>query len=560
MLLELVVENYAVVERIRVQFHAGLNLLTGETGSGKSIVVDALGLVFGSRASADMVRSDTERARVAAIFETPRDRNFEELLGRAGVEIEDGELIVEREILAGGKSRAFLGNRPVTVALLREIAPFLGDIHGQHEQQQLFSSVAQLDSLDEFAGIGKQREQAGEVFRRWKALGGELEELERSEQEKLRMADLWSFQRKEIDAAALKPGEDVQLEQERVVLRNVAKLQEAANVAYGLLYEAQESVSSQLRMALKKLEDLAKIDTSLERVAETLRAAAIGVDEASDAVRDYQDHLEADPKRLDEIESRLALIERLKRKYGSGLEEVLAFLEDVRAKMEGIETAGARKTGLEQDLAQAAAEYVNCAAALTKARKSGAEKLAKKVETELGALALGSAVFRIEVREAAWSEDGADRVEFLISANAGEEPRPLDRVASGGELSRIALALKTSLGNAGANAKSVPRTLVFDEIDSGIGGGVAEAVGRRLKKLAAANQVLCVTHLAQVAGFADHHYSVEKREVKGRTVAEIEELTGAARTQEIGRMLSGQKVTAEALKHAEQLIRLGAAS
>ena len=554
------VENYAVVERIRVQFHAGLNLLTGETGSGKSIVVDALGLVFGSRASADMVRSDTERARVAAIFETPRDRNFEELLGRAGVEIEDGELIVEREILAGGKSRAFLGNRPVTVALLREIAPFLGDIHGQHEQQQLFSSVAQLDSLDEFAGIGKQREQAGEVFRRWKALGGELEELERSEQEKLRMADLWSFQRKEIDAAALKPGEDVQLEQERVVLRNVAKLQEAANVAYGLLYEAQESVSSQLRMALKKLEDLAKIDTSLERVAETLRAAAIGVDEASDAVRDYQDHLEADPKRLDEIESRLALIERLKRKYGSGLEEVLAFLEDVRAKMEGIETAGARKTGLEQDLAQAAAEYVNCAAALTKARKSGAEKLAKKVETELGALALGSAVFRIEVREAAWSEDGADRVEFLISANAGEEPRPLDRVASGGELSRIALALKTSLGNAGANAKSVPRTLVFDEIDSGIGGGVAEAVGRRLKKLAAANQVLCVTHLAQVAGFADHHYSVEKREVKGRTVAEIEELTGAARTQEIGRMLSGQKVTAEALKHAEQLIRLGAAS
>jgi len=226
--------------------------------------------------------------------------------------------------------------------------------------------------------------------------------------------------------------------------------------------------------------------------------------------------------------------------------------------MEAIETAGERKARLEQALAESSAAYARCAGALTKARQAAAEKLAKKVEPELDALALESAVFRIEVREAAWSEDGADRVEFLISANAGEEPRALDKVASGGELSRIALALKTSLGQAG-KSKGVPRTLVFDEIDSGIGGGVAEAVGRRLKKLAAANQVLCVTHLAQVAGFADHHYSVEKREVKGRTVAEIEELTGEARTREIGRMLSGQKVTAEALKHAEQLIRLGAA-
>ncbi len=552
------VENYAVVERIRVQFHAGLNLLTGETGSGKSIVVDALGLVLGGRASADMVRSDTERARVAAIFETPREPALLGLLERAGVPVEDGELIVEREVLAGGKSRAFLGNRPVTVALLREIAPFLGDIHGQHEQQQLFSSAAQLESLDEFAGLEKQRGEVADLFRRWKAVESELEELNRSEQEKLRMADLWSFQRKEIDTAALKPGEDAQLEQERGVLRNVAKLQENANAAYTALYEAQESVSSQLRTALKRLEDLAKIDGSLERVVETLRTAAIGVDDASDSIRDYLEKLEADPKRLDEIESRLALIERLKRKYGSTLDDVLAFLEDVRAKMEAIESAGERKAKLEQDLTQASAAYAEHAGALTKARKAGAEKLAKKVETELGALALGSAVFRIEVREASWSEDGADRVEFLISANAGEEPRALDKVASGGELSRIALALKTSLGQA-AKANGVPRTLVFDEIDSGIGGGVAEAVGRRLKKLAASNQVLCVTHLAQVAGFADHHYSVEKREVKGRTVAEIEELTGEARTREIGRMLSGQTVTAEALKHAEQLIRLGAA-
>jgi DNA repair protein RecN (Recombination protein N) len=557
-LLELVVENYAVVERVRVEFHAGLNLLTGETGSGKSIVVDALGLVLGGRASADMVRSDTERARVAAIFETPQEPVLLGLLERAGVPLEEDELIIEREILAGGKSRAFLGNRPVTLALLREIAPFLGDIHGQHEQQQLFSSAAQLHSLDEFAGLDPQREEVAGLFARWKGIESDLEELKRSEQEKLRMADLWSFQRKEIDAAALRPGEDAQLEQERAVLRNVARLQENANSAYNALYEAQESVSSQLRTALKKVEDLAKIDLSLKRVVETLGSAVIGVDEASDAIRDYLDKLEPDPKRLDEVEARLALMEGLKRKYGSSLGDVLTFLENLESRMEAIETAGERKAKLEQELAQASASYAALAAVLTAARKAGAEKLAKKVETELDSLALESAVFRIEVREANWSEDGADRVEFLISANAGEEPRALDKVASGGELSRIALALKTSLGPGGGRVPRVPRTLVFDEIDSGIGGGVAEAVGRRLKKLAAANQVLCVTHLAQVAGFADHHYSVEKREVKGRTVAEIEELTGEARTREIGRMLSGQTVTAEALKHAEQLIRLGA--
>ncbi len=561
MLLELAVENYAVVERARVRFHPGLNLLTGETGSGKSIVVDALGLILGGRASADMVRSDAERARVSGVFEAPEDPVLRELLDRAGAPVEDGELLVEREVMANGKSRAFLGNRPVTIALLREIAPFLGDIHGQHEQQQLFSAEAQLYALDDFARLEDQREEAGVLFRRWKQIEAELTELDRSEQEKLRMADLWSFQRKEIESAALKPREDAQLGQDRAVLRNVAKLQENAGAAYTALsgeeHEEQGSVTAQLRMALKKVEELSRIDASLERVAETLRNATIGVDDASDAIRDYLDKLEADPKRLDEIESRLALIERLKRKYGSTLEDVLAFLEDVRAKMEAIETAGERRAKLEADLAGASAAYREHAATLTASRKAAAEKLAKKVETELDSLALESAVFRVEVHEANWSESGTDRVEFLISANAGEEPRPLDRVASGGELSRIALALKTSLGQA-ARANGVVRTLVFDEIDTGIGGGVAEAVGRRLKKLSTSNQVLCVTHLAQVAGFADHHYSVEKREVKGRTVAEIEELSAEGRTREIGRMLSGQKVTPEALKHAEQLIRLGA--
>ena len=551
------VENYAVVERVRVRFHSGLNLLTGETGSGKSIVVDALGLLFGGRASADTVRSDTERARISAIFEAPRDAACRAMLEEAGVPVEDGELLIEREVLAGGKSRAFLGNRPVTAALLRDIAPFLGDIHGQHEQQQLFSPQAQLKLLDEFAGLDELPARVSELFRQWRQFQRELEELDRSEQEKLRLADLWSFQRKEIEAAALKPGEDAELENERLVLKNVARLQESANAAYSALYDSPESASAQVRIALKKLEDLCRIDGSLQGVAETLKSAAIGVDEASDALRDYLDRLEADPDRLENVESKLELIDRLKRKYGSTLDDVLAFLATVRAQMEAVENAGERKARLEQEVARSSEAYGEAAAELSRLRKAAAAKLAKKVEGEMDALALENATFRIEVQPVAWSETGADRVEFLISANVGEELRPLDKVASGGELSRIALALKTSAGIA-SRANGVHRTLVFDEIDTGIGGGVAEAVGRRLKKLSGANQVLCVTHLAQVAGFADHHYFVEKREVKGRTIAEIEELTGEARTREIGRMLSGQRVTADALKHAEHLIRLGA--
>lgn len=548
-----------MVERVRVRFHPGLNLLTGETGSGKSLVVDALSLLFGARASADMVRSDTERARISGIFEAPQGSGCRRLLEQAGVELEDGEVLIEREVLAGGKSRCFLGNRPVTAALLRELAPGLGDIHGQHEQQQLFSADSQRELLDEFAEVAELSGRVAALYRAWDQTRNELAELDRSEQEKLRLADLWSFQRKEIESAGLKPSEDTQLESERVVLKNVAKLQENANAAYAALYDSPDSASAQVRIALRRLDELSRIDSSLVPVLDTLKGAAIGVDEASDALRDYLDRLEADPNRLEDVESRLAAIDRLKRKYGSSVEEVLAFLEDVRGRLEVVETAGERKAKLEQQLKRASDDYFAAAATLTAERRAAAEKLAGKVEKELDSLALGSAVFRIEVQPAAWSEHGADRVEFLISANAGEEPRGLDKVASGGELSRIALALKTCIARP-SRQNGIQRTLVFDEIDTGIGGRVAEAVGRRLKKLSASNQVLCVTHLAQVAGFADHHYFVEKREVKGRTVAEVEELTGEARTREIGRMLSGERVTAEALKHAEQLIRLGAES
>src|ERR1700736_57534 len=369
MLLELLVENYAVVERVRVRFHPGLNLLTGETGSGKSIVVDALGLLFGGRASGDMVRSESTRSRISGIFEASQDPAFRTMLEAAGVEIEDGELLIEREVLAGGKSRAFAGSRPVTAALLREMAAFLGDIHGQHEQQRLFTPEVQMEMLDAFAGSGALVSKVGDLFARWSRCGRELEELDRSEQEKLRLADLWRFQRKEIEAAAVKAREDSDLEQERLVLRNVARLQESAGAAYAALYEDAESASKQLRIASRKLDDLCRIDASLAGALEAVKAADLGVEEASGAVRDYLAKLEADPARLEDVEARLAALERLKRKYGATLDEVLAFLEHVRRQMDAVEDAGERKARLEKELAQLAEEYRAAAAELTELRK-----------------------------------------------------------------------------------------------------------------------------------------------------------------------------------------------
>jgi DNA repair protein RecN (Recombination protein N) len=553
MLLELVVENYAVVERLRVHFHAGLNLLTGETGSGKSIVVDALGLLLGGRASAEMIRTGESRARVAGIFELRDQAAVRLLLEPSGLEVEDGELLIEREILASGKSRAFVGSRPVAVSVLKDLAPFLGDIHGQHDQQLLFSPDAQRDMLDVFAGNRELLDSAARLFQQWRASAIELEELERNEQEKLRLLDLWSFQRKEIESAALVPDEDTQLENERRVLQNVQKLQESAGTAYDAVYESPESAVSLARIAAKRVEELYRIDAKLDGLREHLKSAELSLQEAAYALRDYLSGLEANPARLEEVENRLEAVARLKRKYGRSIAEILAFLEQVRAQIASVESAGERMEALRKQRKRLSVEFEKLAGALTEARRSAARRLEKRVEAELAQLAMERTVFRVSMAEAPWSPAGADRIEFLVSPNLGEEPRPLEKVASGGEISRLALALKTCL--AGPKT-SVVRTLVFDEVDTGVGGGAAEGVGRRLKKLAAVNQVLCVTHLPQIASFADHHYRVEKQESHGRTVAVIEELDAAARTREVGRMLSGQKLTPEALKNAEQLIKM----
>jgi len=554
MLLELVVENIAVVERLRVHFHAGLNLLTGETGSGKSIVVDALSLLLGSRASADMIRTGEQRARVAGIFDVRDQAAVRTLLEPAGLDVEDGELLIEREILAGGKSRAFVGSRPVSASLLKDLAPHLADIHGQHDQQLLFSPDAQRDMLDAFGGHGEPLDHAAAIYAQWRQAAAELEELESSEQQKLRLLDLWQFQRKEIENAALREDEEPALENERRVLQNVQRLQEAAETAWAAVYDSPESALSLTRIAGKRIEELCRIDSSLEALREQIKAADLSLQEVSYGLRDYIGGLESNPGRLEEVETRLAAIDKLKRKYGQSIPEILAFLEDVRRQIESVENAGERMEELRNSQKRLAEAFEKAAADLTSRRSAAARKLEKRVEAELAELAMERTVFRIQVAPAQWSAHGADRVDFLVSPNLGEEPRALEKVASGGEISRIALALKTCLAIPRRAAEW--RTLVFDEVDAGVGGSAAEGVGRRLKKLSAANQVLCVTHLAQIASFADHHYRVEKLESNGRTVAAVEELDSEGRTREVGRMLSGQTLTPEALKHAEQLIKM----
>jgi DNA repair protein RecN (Recombination protein N) len=550
---ELVVENYAVVDRLRVRFHPGLNLLTGETGSGKSIVVDALGLLLGGRASAETIRSGAERARVSGVFEAP-ERALR-VLERAGFEVVDGELVLEREILPNGKSRVYVNNRPATVTLLRELAAHLGDIHGQHDQQLLFEASAQLAMLDSFACARELRGRVRELFAAWKQAADEIAKLEGADQEKLRLLDLWKFQRTEIEAAELGVGEDLALDAERRVQQNAGRLLETAGTAYEALYEAPESAWSVARAVAKKLDDLARIDETMAAVRQAMEPALIAIEDVAYSLRDYLGRVEANPLRLEEIETRLAAIDKLKRKYGGSVEEILAFLEDVTRQIAEVETAGDRLEALRREHKKLTAEYEQAAGELTVRRKSAAVELAQRVERELKPLAMDRTVFRIDVEPANWSETGADRVHFLVSANAGEEPKPMEKIASGGELSRIALALKSCLLGSRTAESAVPRTLVFDEIDAGIGGRAAEGVARRLKTLAAENQVLCVTHLAQIACFADHHYRVGKFERDGRTMAEIEELDGVRSTEEVGRMLSGHTLTPEALKNAAELIR-----
>lgn len=558
LLLELRVENYAVIDSLAIEFSSGLNLLTGETGAGKSILIDALALLLGDKASADVVRHGAEKAIVSGVFEADESA-LKPLLEENGVEPEDGHIIVKREISANGKGRVFVNNQPATVALLRQLAPVLASIHAQNETILAFDGPARLALLDAYAG--NRLDELAARYQAWTAIKQRMAELERDEQDRLRMVDLWSFQKKEIESAQLQPAEDQKLETEKRVLANAEKLYSAAMAAYDALYDAEASVIANLGVARKQLEELARFDPKFQEALTSLLTARAAVEDVSSSVRDYAESIDASPERLAQVEDRLALLDRLKRKYGATVDEVIAYGDDVTRKLNEVENREETMIALKKQLASAAEAYLSTARALSKKRYSAAKELQKMVESEINQLAM-KAQFRIEVFGSDdpenWSSTGFDGVTYLITTNPGEPLKPVEQIASGGELSRVMLALKATI-EAGKKMKAaIQRTLVFDEIDNGIGGRAAEAVGKKLKGLAKSNQVLCITHLPQIASFADYHYVIEKREAAGRTKTSVRLLKQEERTEEIARMLSGAKLTEASRQHAEQLLKANA--
>jgi DNA repair protein RecN (Recombination protein N) len=558
-LLELRVENYAVIDSLAVEFASGLNLLTGETGAGKSILIDALSLLLGDKASTEMIRHGAEKAVVSGVFdaEEPASRK---ILEENGIEPEGSHIIVKREIAPGGKGRVFVNNQPATVALLRQLAPALASIHAQNETILAFDAPARLALLDAYAGIDLH-ELAGR-HAAWAGIRDRIAEFERDEQDRLRMADLWTFQKKEIESAHLHPGEDQKLETEKRVLANAEKLYGGATAAYQLLYEADASVLANLAAARKHLEELSRYDPKFQETLASLQSAKAAIEDVSATARDYAEGIDASPQRLAEVEDRLALLDRLKRKYGSTVDDVIAYGEEVARKLNELENREDVLRELKKQLESAAHDYLNAAQAISRKRYASAKELQKLVEAEINELAM-KAQFKIEVagsdEPSNWTASGFDGVAYLISPNPGEPLRPVEKIASGGELSRVMLALKATI-ETGKKSKAGghQRTLVFDEIDTGIGGRAAEAVGKKLKELARANQVLCITHLPQIASFADHHYLIEKRESAGRARTLVRPLNAQERTEEVARMLSGATLTETSRQHAEQLLKANA--
>ncbi|HEX4039716.1 MAG TPA: DNA repair protein RecN [Acidobacteriaceae bacterium] len=562
MLLELRAENYAVIDHAIASFGPGLNLLTGETGAGKSILVDALALLMGQKASPGLIRHGADRAIVSCVFEyTP---GAELILEANGIDPEGSEIILRREIQEGGKGRVYVNNQPATVAVLRALAPELALIHAQSETISGFDEAQQRALLDRFAGLAHEPVpgSASAAYAQWREIQSRLAELERDEQDRLRLADLWTFQAREIGSVAPQPGEDQALETEKRVLANAEKLQAAAVAASNLLYEDDTSAEATLSAAQKHIEELARYDPRFTEQAQQLASARAVVEDVSATVRDYAGSIDASPERLAEIEDRLALLDRLKRKYGASLAEVIAFGEEATRKLAEIENRDESLKALRADLEKAASAYKTAARALTQNRLAAAKKLEKLAESQINDLAM-KARFSIAVKAnedpAAWTAHGWDQVECRIATNPGEPLQPLDQIASGGEMSRVLLALKVSVedgaGRAHARKIQTPRTLIFDEIDIGIGGRAAEAVGQKLKALSRAQQVLCVTHLPQIAAFADQHFLVEKQERLRRTHTSIRLLTAAERAEEIARMISGATVTETSLRHAEQMLK-----
>jgi DNA repair protein RecN (Recombination protein N) len=550
------INNIALIAASELEFGPGLNLLTGETGAGKSILIDALGLLLGDRASADLIRTGESQAVVEGMVES---RKGAELLELHGLPREGDEIVLRREVNTSGKGKATVNGALVPLALFRELGERLVAVHGQHEPQGLLDPDTHLAVVDAHAGLAQDTAALREPFRLLREVQAALDALRLGARESERRREMLEFQAAEIEKADLSSGEEEALRQEKVVQANAGRLATLSQEAYAGLFEDEGAVLTRLGTIYRRVEELAAIDPRFLPFAEARKAIAAQLEDLALFLRDYAEGLQVSPGRLDEIESRLALIDRLKRKYGATVDEILAFGERCRRELQADGSLEEREKDLETERARAAEAYLEKARALSERRRKEAPPFERKVEAELALLAMERTRFQVRFEpevvstdSSTWTERGLERAEFLLSPNPGEELRPLARIASGGELSRILLALE-SVANLGASGK----TLVFDEVDAGIGGRVAEVVGRKLRAIASHQQVLCVTHLHQIASLAETHHAVEKRVDRGRTRAEVRLLSSEDRVDEIARMLGGETITETTRRHAREMIKQG---
>jgi DNA repair protein RecN (Recombination protein N) len=543
MLRELRVRDFAIIDQLSVRFTPGLNVLTGETGAGKSIIIDALGLALGERAQADMIRTGKSETVVEALF----DNDAGEMLERFGIPVED-EMVLRRNLLVPGKGRAYINGTMVNVQTLYEVGRSLVDIHGQHEHQSILSSDIQRFLVDAYGKLHDERMILEKLFNEIQAEGKELSELTSHIRDREQRREFLSFQVKEIETASLEAGEKERLEEERKILANLTKLVELTDGSYSLLYSGEGAASEKLSKALMMLREVSQIDHGVEELLGLLESAKPLLDDAANSLRRYRDKYDADPRRLDLIEERLEIIRRLERKYGEGIDGIMHYRDRASKELETLFISDERVRELERNLIEKEKGICIQAARLTEMRRAISQKIERAVNSCLKDLSMETSEFRIDLRTAPLSSKGADAIEFLLSSNRGEAPKPLNRVASGGELSRIMLALKESF----AEVDQIP-VLIFDEVDAGIGGRVAERVGKRLWSLGGRHQVLCVTHLPQIAAMADHHIIVERTQGNGNVCVKVKEPSPPEREEEIARMLSG-KITDISRRHARELL------
>jgi DNA repair protein RecN (Recombination protein N) len=553
MLQELRIKNLAIIEELNLTFSKGLNILSGETGAGKSIVLNAVQLLLGDKATGELIRSSEEEASIEALFDTSGNREIKEKMKerfqRFPGKGEEDSLLVRRVISRSGKGKAFINGNLATLGMLSEVGEELLSIYGQHEHQSLQRVETHVDILDEFGGLLGLRQEFQKHFEKFTSLSGEVQRIREEKERRVREHDLMAFQSKEIETSGIQIGEEEALKEERKVLTHAQKLMTFAQTSEEMLYGERGSAIDKIRSILNQGREMATIDPSLSPPLKTLESALIQLEESALTLRDYSRRIEINPMRLEEVENRLEEIDRLKKKYGPTIEEILLFKERADEALRSFTSEEEKLSQLEGLLEPLREEVMALGKKLSGERRRVASELKRFVEKELGSLGMKKTTIEVSIEDLPLSLEGMDRVEFLISPNVGEKVKPLAKIASGGELSRIMLAMKGILARIGGR-----QVLIFDEVDSGIGGAVAEVVGRKLRELSKHHQVICVTHLPQIACFAESHYHVKKEVKTGRTITLVDRLEKGDIVEEIARMLGGVKVTEKTRAHAKEMI------